>query len=149
MATNQPFSHLNGLPVIESVLTAAPPVVLARPTSSASDQADKWRGGDERIAGWAPASGEPEARTDEDGYLPPSGRAVAAAQEIAARLREGGVSVPVWLVQDGNGGIDFEWRSGDRAETLSVNALGETEIIEFENSKLIGRKPISFSPAHS
>lgn len=146
MAANQPLSHLNGLPVIENVLAATPPLVLARPEVTAPDQADEWKALEDRIAAWAPANGEPDARTDEDGYLLPSGITVALALQIAARLRESGVVAPVWLVQDGNGGIDFEWKNGDRAETLSINALGETELLEFENSKLIGRKPISFTP---
>lgn len=84
---------------------------------------------------------------DEDGYILPTQNTVALALNIAARLYSGGVTVPGSVVQDGNGGVDFEWRSGNRAQTLSVNSRGETELIEFENSKLVSRKPISFAAA--
>lgn len=77
----------------------------------------------------------------------PTRETIALALQIAARLCEGGVTCPEWVVQDGNGGIDFEWRSGERAETLSVSALGETELMEFESSKLIARKAVSFPRA--
>jgi hypothetical protein len=144
---NQALSHMNGLPAIETVLVGAPTVVLGKPRRDADGQADKWKSTEERITGWAPASGELDDRTDEDGYRLPGFKTIALALEIAARLRDGGVTCPEWVVQDGNGGIDFEWRSGDRAETLSINARGETELMEFENSKLIVRKPVSFAPA--
>jgi hypothetical protein len=147
MAANQPSSPANGLPVIETVLAATQSLVLTPPTASAPGQTDEWKELEDRIAAWAPANGEPDARTDEDGYLLPNREAIALALQIAARLRAGGIAIPIWVVQDGNGGIDFEWKSGDRVETLSVNALGETELLEFENSKLICRRPVSFSQA--
>ena len=139
--------HLNGLPAIETVLVSVPAVVLAKSERDAEGQAEKWKSMEERIAGWAPATGEPDDRTDEDGYRLPERKTVALALQIATRLREGGVTCPEWVVQDGNGGVDFEWRSGNRAETLSINARGETELMEFENSQLIVRKPVCLAPA--
>lgn len=148
MSTNQPLSDPNVLPVIETVLGAAPPVVLAATTPKAQGQVDEWKALEERIAGWAPASGEPDKRTDEDGYVLPGNRTIAVAVEIAARLREAGVSVPLRVGQSANGGINFEWRSGSRTERLTLNARSETEIVGFEDSKLVSRKPISFVSAH-
>lgn len=132
--------------MIETVLVDAPPAALANPRRDAGTQAGKWKSTEDRIAEWVPAADEPDERTDEEGYRPPGRKTVALALKIATRLREGGVASPEWVVQDGDGGIDFEWRSGNRAETLSINARGETELMEFENSKLIVRKPVSFAP---
>lgn len=148
MSTNQPLSDSQFVPVIESVLGAAPPVAIGSTTSHAQVQADGWRAIEERIAGWVPGRADPSPLIDADGYLLPSSETVALALQIAARLREAGVSVPSWLVQDGNGGIDFEWRSNGRAETLTVNSRSEIELMRFENSKLVGRKLIAFPPAH-
>lgn len=146
MATNQSISPLNGLPMLETVLVGTPPVALASPRRDADDQALKWKSVEERIAAWAPATCEPDERVDEDGYRLPGRNAVALALEIAARLCTGGATSPQWVVSDGNGGIDFEWRDGDRAETLSINARCEMELMEFENSKLVARRPASLVP---
>lgn len=146
MATNQPVSQLNGLPMLETVLVGTPPIVLTSPQRAADDQARKWASVEEHIAAWTPATGEPDERTDADGYRLPARKAVRLALEIAARLCQGGVTSPEWVASDGNGGIDFEWRSGDHAETLSINARGEMELMEFGNSKLIARKPATFAP---
>ena len=145
MATNQPLSDAGVLPVIETILAAAPPVVLASPVANAQNQSGNWRALEERIAAWAPANGAPDVRTDEDGYLLPSNRTVSTALQIAARLREAGVGVPLRSGQTANGGINFEWRSGNRTQRLTVNARGEMELAKFEDSKLVSRQPICFA----
>ncbi|MGH7137891.1 MAG: hypothetical protein ACREHD_19245 [Pirellulales bacterium] len=137
---------MNVLSMIETLLDGAPPVVLASPRRDADDQVGKWKSIEDRIAGWAPKQDEPDERIDEDGYRLPTRKAAALALQVTARLLEGGITCPEWVVQDGNGGIDFEWRSGNRAETLGINARGEAELMEFENSKLIARKPVSLAP---
>jgi hypothetical protein len=145
MATNQPLSHLDSLPVIETVLKGALPVILAERPRNADEQANQWKSLRERIAAWAPADSEPDERIDEDGYRMPARGTVSLALQIVARLGEGWVTAPGWVVQDGNGGIDFEWKDGDRAETLSINAQGQMELMKFERSKLVSRKPISWA----
>lgn len=147
MATNQPLSESNPLPVIETILAEAPPVVLGNAAANAQGQVVRWKAIEERIAAWAPAAGEPDARTDEDGYLLPDRKTIAVALAVASRLREAGVDVPMRSGQTANGGINFEWRSGNRTERLTVNARGETELAKFEDSTLISRTPISFSKA--
>jgi hypothetical protein len=143
MSMNRPLSDPSALPVIEAILGSSPPIVLGRPAAGSPDRAEGWKALEERIAAWAPASGEPDVRTDEDGYLLPSSKTVAVALEIAARLREAGVAFPLRSGQTANGGINFEWRSGKRTERLTVDARGETELAKFEDSKLVSRTPIS------
>lgn len=127
----------DGAVVIETNLGAEPP-----------EQAGGWKALEKRIAGSGPTNGEPEIRMDEDGYLLPNAKTVAVTLEIAARLREAGTGVPLRLGQTANGGINFEWRSGNRTERLTVNARGETELARFEDSKLVSRKPIRIGTAH-
>lgn len=145
MSTNQPLSNLSALPVLEAVLGAPPSIVGARQDQSTDEHAEAWKVLEARIAGWAPPSGDQDIRSDEDGYLLPSERAVAVALQIAARLRESGVRGPDWLVQDGDGGIDFEWKNDNRAETLRIDSRGDTELIQFDHSKLLSRRPTSFA----
>lgn len=147
MAPNQPLSDPGALPFIETILGVAPPVVVASPAPDAQDQTGNWKALEERIAAWVPADGDPDVRTAEDGYLLPSHKTVAVSLQIAARLREAGVGIPLRLGETANGGINFEWRSGNCTQRLTVNARGETELAKFEDSKLVSRKPISFSIA--
>jgi hypothetical protein len=137
MATNQPLSDPSALPVLEAILGTAPTVALAGAAADARNQTGDWRALEERIAAWAPADGELDVRADEDGYRLPGSRTVAVALEIAARLREAGVGIPLRSGQTANGGINFEWRSGNRTERLTVNARGETELAKFEDSTLV------------
>lgn len=136
---NHSLSNLNALPVIETVLGAAPPTAGVRPAKVSSGEAEGWQAIERRIIAWAPASGEPDVRMDEDGYLLPSGKAAAAALTIVARLREAGVAIPLRSGQTANGGVNFEWRHGTSTERLTVNARGEAELAKFENSKLVSR----------
>jgi hypothetical protein len=147
VSTNQPLSDPSALPVIETVLATVPPIAPTSSMRGAQHESVQWKSLEERIAAWAPANDEPDLRTDEDGYLLPSGKTVAVALQVAARLREAGVTIPLRLVQDAIGGIDFEWRSENRAETLTVNSRGQMELMTFEDSKLTCRKMISFASA--
>ncbi|HEX7375633.1 MAG TPA: hypothetical protein VF278_00905 [Pirellulales bacterium] len=140
---NQSLSNLNALPVIETVLSAAPPTAGVRPAIDSSGEAEGWQAIERQIIAWAPASGEPDARLDEDGYLLPSGKAAAAALKIVARLREAGVAIPLRSGQTANGGVNFEWRRGTSTERLTVNARGEAELAKFKNSKLVSRTSVT------
>ncbi|HET6879623.1 MAG TPA: hypothetical protein VFI31_05700 [Pirellulales bacterium] len=137
ISTNQPLSDPMALPVIETVLGTVPPDVLARSPADTESHTGGWKALEERIAAWAPAKGEPDERSDEDGYLLPNSKTVAVALEIAARLRKAGVDVPMRSGQTANGGINFEWRGGNCTERLTVNARGEAELTKFEESRLV------------
>lgn len=145
MSTNQPLA--DALPVIETILHTVRTAAAGTLPANSQDRAEGWKALEARIAAWAPASGETDVRTDEDGYLLPNSKTVTVALEIAARLREAGVTVPLRSGETANGGINFEWRSGNRTERLTVNARGETELAKFEDSRLISRKPIPLGPA--
>lgn len=147
MSTNQALSDTGAFPIIETILCDVPTGVVARPPAVSDERTKGWKASEERIAAWAPTSGEPDVRKDEDGYLLPSNQSVAVALEIATRLREAGAAVPLRLTTTANGGVSFEWRSGNRTERLIVNARGETELMMFENAKLISRKALSLRPA--
>lgn len=144
MSTNQPLA--DALPVIENVLIRVPAVIAGAPQANTQNRVEGWNALEERIVAWAAARGEPDVRTDEDGYRLPNGKTVAVALEIVTRLREARVTLPLRSGQTANGGINFEWRSGNRTERLTVNAEGETELVKFENSRLVSRKPIAIGP---
>lgn len=143
--TNQPLA--DALPVIETILHAGQPTAADIAPASSQDGAKGWKAIEEQVAAWAPPSGESDLRTDEDGYLLPNCKTITVALLIAARLREAGVTVPLRSGQTANGGINFEWRSGNRTERLTVNAEGETELAKFEDSRLVSRMPIALGPA--
>lgn len=139
---DQSLATSNGLPVIEAILGASPPIVAVYSAVGSAQQALDWKTLEDQVAAWAPAAGEPDVRTDEDGYLLPSAKTAAVALRIVARLREAGVAVPLRSGQTANGGINFEWRSGTSTERLTVNAQAEAELAKFENSTLVSRTPV-------
>ena len=131
------------------MLGAVPPLVLGSASEGPQHDRAKWNVFEQHISGWEPAIGESEDRTDEDGYILPNRRTIALARQILARLRDAGASAPLRVVQDGCGGIDFEWTSGNCAETLAVHAQGDAEFMSFDGTKLKSRKPISIPPARA
>lgn len=148
MSTNQPLSDAHLVLVIETVLAAPPPIVLGHLPPKPVTNSEDWKALEDRIAALGPTDGDPEQRTDDDGYLLPNRTTVAVALQIAARLRDSGIDTPLRLGQTANGGIKFEWRSGNRTERLTVDANGETELTQFEDSRLVLRKPVAFVSAH-
>lgn len=143
---SQSISSLSALPVIEAILDASSPLVIAHRAADSPDQDGNWKALEERIRAWAPASGEPDVRKDEDGYLLPGSKTTAVALEIVSRLRGAGVAIPMRSGQTANGGINFEWRCGASTERLTVNARGEADLTKFENSKLIATRADSAVP---
>jgi hypothetical protein len=89
--------------------------------------------------------GEASEGADEDGLAPPSRTIVSVALQIASELRNAGVPIPLRMVQDGDGGIVFEWKRGARSDKLRLDASGRIEALGFYDSKLVYRYPISFS----
>jgi hypothetical protein len=151
MSANQPISDPGEFTVIENVLAAVPRPASVSPAGDGSDRhhtdmGAEWRALEDRIASWRPATAEPNIQTDEDGYVLPSSGTIELALQVAMRLREAGVGVPMWLAPGASGDIDFEWRGDNRAETITVNARSEIELMRFEGSKLVCRKAISLGP---
>jgi hypothetical protein len=81
----------------------------------------------------------------EEGLLPPTRQALGAAFQVAARLCDAGVPPPTRLVQDGAGGIVFEWKYGSAADKLHLDPSGGIEATKFCDSRLIYRHPVSFN----
>lgn len=119
----------------------APPECLA--TSPAEGLIEEWDAVQNELIDLSPRHDDSEERVDEDGYILPSGQAIASASRVAARLRTEGERVPSAIVQDGVGGIILEWTRGQQIERLIINRRGEMEVVVFRNSLLVFRKPLS------
>jgi len=89
--------------------------------------------------------GEASEGTDEDGLARPSRDTVSVALQIASELRNACVPVPLRMLQDGDGGIVFEWKHGASSDKLRLAASGRIEAMGFYDSKLVYRYPISFT----
>jgi hypothetical protein len=81
---------------------------------------------------------------DDDGYLFASPQVVSLAFSIAAKLKNAWQEVPSRVVQDGSGGIVFEWKRQATSEKLLIDSAGRAEVVHFRNSKLVDRRPLSF-----
>jgi len=102
-------------------------------------QAEQWQSSVEsRLIEW----GKQGSKVDEDGLVSPSPGIVSVAFRIAAQLRDAGISVPLRMVQDGAGGIVFEWRHETVTEKLRLHASGRIELTRFRDSKLVYRCPV-------
>ena len=125
-----------------AAVLAATAELSASPKSDRASSAEQWRSCVEsRLTAWDEAAEE----RDEDGLAPPSRTLVSIAFEVAAKLRGAGVPVPLRMVQDGAGGIVFEWRHGATSDKLRLDANGCIEATGFYDSKLVYRRPISLS----
>ena len=129
-------------PTINAAVTsAAPPETLA--SSAAEWFIEEWDAVQDQLIDLCPRHDDPQDRIDEDGYMLPSGRAIASASRVAGLLRTVGQSAPSAVIQDAIGGIIFEWTSGPCVERLIINRRGEMEVVVFRNSQLVFRKPAS------
>ncbi len=118
------------------------PELLASPERERALKADLWQSSIEnKLIEW----GKQGTRYDEDGLISPAPSTVSAAFRIAAKLRNAGIEAPLRMVQDGVGGIVFEWKQGATAEKLLLAASGRLEAAYFRDSKLMHRYPLSFS----
>jgi hypothetical protein len=79
---------------------------------------------------------------DEAGVKPPTAEALARACEFAMYCRDRQTDPPLRAAPDGSGGITFEWQADPAFQTVEINDLGKTEMLSFENSKLMLRLPI-------
>jgi hypothetical protein len=126
-------------PAVNSANTnAAPPESLA---SAAVD--DEWDAVQNTLIDLAPKHDDPQDRIDEDGYMLPTGQAIASASKLAAQLRRRGEMAPRRVIQDAVGGIVLEWRSGKAVERLTVNRRGDMEVAIFRDSELAYRTQLT------
>lgn len=137
---------------IEAISLLGPTASVSRssgapPESSAATASEwfvlEWNAVQDQLIGLAPQRGELDQRIDDDGYMLPSGQAIASASQIAARLKNQGQSAPTTIVQDPIGGIIFEWTWGECVERLIINRRGEMEVVSFCKSQMVFRQPAS------
>ncbi|MCY3018516.1 MAG: hypothetical protein NTW87_05735 [Planctomycetota bacterium] len=84
---------------------------------------------------------DPAQFADED-IEPPSPAAISAAAKMAQWWHDHGYPAPTIAAPDGEGGISFEFRRGTRTELVVVHPDNTSEIICFENHRIVERSPI-------
>ncbi|HVA48907.1 MAG TPA: hypothetical protein VNH11_21250 [Pirellulales bacterium] len=134
---------------IESALSLSSPAINAAKTTVALSESlatpaltsidHDWDDVQDQLIDLGPKHSDPEERLDEDGYMLPSGQAIASASNLARQLRKNGAVAPTHVIQDAIGGVVFEWKSGQCVDRLTVNRRGEMEVVGFRNSALVYR----------
>ena len=76
---------------------------------------------------------------EDDGIEPPTGAAVAGASEVACRLRDEGMPLPVNVAPTGDGGIAFQYELSDLFVTIEVDVAGDVELRIFHDGRVIRR----------
>ena len=128
----------------ETIRSSAVPAATAElstsPKFDRASCAEQWTSCVEnKLTAWDKGAGQ----RDEDGLVAPARTIVSIASQVAAKLRDAGVPIPLRMVQDGAGGIVFEWRHGATSDKLRLDANGCIEATGFFDSKLVYRRPIS------
>lgn len=137
---DQTMATIESLIVFSEAVRSSAAVSAGSSPCGESDGADEWRARVEsRLDEWDKGAKTP----DEDGLIPPTQQAVATARQVAVRLRDEVVPVPLRLVQDGAGGIVFEWKHGATTDKLRLDPSGSIEAMGFCDSKLIYRHSVS------
>ena len=93
---------------------------------------------DDKLIEW----GRHPGQLEDDGIKPPTPLVLAKACEFATFCRDRDIDSPLRVSPDGSGGVVFEWRADPLYFSVEVNACGNTELLVFENSKLLNRNPI-------
>jgi hypothetical protein len=105
-------------------------------TPLVESDSQKWdRVVDERLIEWGR---RPDLLSD-DGIEPPSGAVIQKAFLLARQLKERGLPAPDTVSPDPNGGIVFERRAEDVAETFHVWEDGAVEYFRFQGTRLVER----------
>lgn len=137
---------------IEAISLSSPTVNVARTCGARPESlatlasewlVEEWDAVLDQLIDLAPKHGDSGGRIDDDGYILPSGQALASASRVAARLRSEGQSAPSAILQDAIGGIILEWTSGECVERLIISRRGEMEVVGFRKSQMVFRKPAS------
>jgi hypothetical protein len=110
---------------------------------SGADERAAWQIVVHQLADWRR---DPRGLADE-GVEPPTARLIEAAAAVAEMLCNGGVESPDTLVTNGDGGIVFRWRSGQRTWTIELDSDGSIESSLMLGGKLVWRHSLHDSPA--
>jgi len=81
---------------------------------------------------------DPSVLADDD-LVPPSGRIIDRACQVAREMRNEGFLPPLRVVPDGEGGISFERRDGSYFVSLNFLEDETVEMLTFEDCKLVSR----------
>lgn len=115
------------------------PAELAKAVSTDAQRIAWQRLIDEMLIEWGR---HPEQFEDEDGYKAPSADNLVRATEFIAFCRDRGLTPPLRMAPDGEGGIVFEWYEGLTSRYVEVHADGSMEFIMFEDCKLVSRQSL-------
>lgn len=88
---------------------------------------------------------DPSSLGDED-FFPPSTQVVGLACELAQYFRDSESPAPSRVVPDGDGGIAFEWDSGELSLALEIDDELNVEGLTFQNHRLVDRVRICIEP---
>jgi hypothetical protein len=83
------------------------------------------------------------AEFDEEGLEPPSADVFPLVDEVALVLENRGVSPPLRVVPNGEGGVVFEWRDHPFFWSLDVEKEGGLALSIFRNARLVSRHQLS------
>ncbi|MBC8872773.1 MAG: hypothetical protein H8E44_25350 [Planctomycetes bacterium] len=113
---------------------------LTRP--SGADEKAAWQAVLEQLADWRR---DPQQLADE-GVEPPTAALLEATGAVGEMLSNGGVEPPDTLITNGDGGIAFRWRSGQRAWTIELDSDGSIESSLMVHGKLVWRHSLHDNP---
>lgn len=99
---------------------------------------EKWRQVFAKLKKWSCSLRE----VDEEGRESPSAEALSTADLLAEALRARGESALFAMVQNGEGGITFERRSGITTELFEIDADGSAEFISLHDSQVSDRHSV-------
>jgi hypothetical protein len=108
------------------------------PASPSGAHDDVWQALIDRCLAW----GKVPSQIDEDELESPSAAASSAACRLLLALRERGLSPPIRVVGDGEGGVVLEQRGGSIIEEFRVDAQGAGEYLMFDDCRLVERRKI-------
>ncbi len=103
--------------------------------SAGGDEHNAWETVVEQLRRW---TGDPRQLSDE-GVEAPTSEVLATAAAMADVLRDAGVEPPDHLIPNGDGGIVFRWRSGQRAWSIELDSDGSLESYLLQQGKLVWR----------
>jgi hypothetical protein len=113
------------------------PILASGPVtgSAGEEQHNGWQAIVEQLCRW---TRDPAQLSDEEVEAPTS-EVLAMATAVAEVLRDAGVEPPDHLVPNGDGGIVFRWRSGQRAWSIELDSDGSLESYLLQQGKLVWR----------
>jgi len=113
---------------------------LSRPSGAGEKAA--WQAVLKQLADWRR---DPQQLADE-GVEPPTAGLLEAAGTVAEMLCSSSVEPPDTLVTNGDGGIVFRWRPGQRVWTIELDSDGSIESSLMVHGKLVWRHSLHDNP---